>query len=487
MKLLDPNLNGVLVDAGCRPLSNNHESVTNPHRRVGGLFRPSRFAQRTRKDSSAWIHGVRLWLLPLALLCAKTAAFETMAYGPLQLQTTVEARVGLQYGTGINYGLGAIDDLTATERATIAVALEPKLSALWALDTSQIYGGISVVAATTSLDGEISGQFGRAGDQAFDSDNAYLGWRSGAFDISFGAQEFWVSDGFIIGDGNLDTGGADGQVWVVPFGAWRNSAILRFASGPWRGDAFWLRADVDFGHAEVVGINIENDSDFATVGAMYLEIVDGDTFNYDGINLWNLRATRIRIPGVEGLELFAEFALESGTDVDGGGRNNAASAWYFEGQYRFSVLPATPTLIYRYSRFSGDELDTPDNEEYRGLFYTFLKREFDSWYQGEIAGEYHLFNQNQITHMVKLKVQASNELALSVYYYRHDLEEPQYLGTPLKSTAWADEVNLSVEYTLGERFFCYAGVAWSRPDTAARTLFGDDDFTVVQTLFYYAF
>ena len=168
MKFLDPNLNTALVDARCRALRNNHESFTNPLQGMGGLLGLPRVSQRIHQDSSGWIHCVRLWLLPLALLCAKTAAFETMAYGPLQLQTNVEARVGLQYGTGINYGLGAFDDLAATERATIALALEAKLSAHWALDTSQIYGGISVVAATTSLDGEISGQFARAGDQAFD-------------------------------------------------------------------------------------------------------------------------------------------------------------------------------------------------------------------------------------------------------------------------------------------------------------------------------
>ena len=427
------------------------------------------------------------WPLLLTLLFGKAIAFEPVNYGPLDLQANLEARMGLQYGTGINFGAGAFDAATETERANLSVVLEPKLAARWHTNRGEFYGGISIAAAMTSLDGELSGQFARAGDQALDFDDTYIGWRSGVLDISLGAQEFWVSDGFIIGDGNLDTGGSEGQYWVVPFGAWRNSAILRIDHDGWRADAFWLRADAYFGHAEVVGLNVEREVAFATIGAMYLEVINGDALNYDGINLWNMRATGIRIPGVDALELFAELAWETGTDNDAGGRDNDAFAWYLEGQYRFSELRWTPILTYRYSRFSGDDPDTPDNEEYRGLFYTFLKREFDTWYQGEVAGEYHLFNQNQITHMLKLKGYLTDEFAVAAYYYRHDLEEPQYLGTPLTSSTWADEVNLSLEYTLGERLFGYAGVAWSRPDSAAKATLGAEDFTVVQMLLYYTF
>ena len=71
---------------------------------------------------------------------------------------------------------------------------------------------------------------------------------------------------------------------------------------------------------------------------------------------------------------------------DGGGRDNDAIGWYVEGQYSFPGLPWTPKLIYRYIRLSGDEADTPENEEYRGLFYTIFKRDWDTWFQGEIAG-----------------------------------------------------------------------------------------------------
>jgi hypothetical protein len=89
--------------------------------------------------------------------------------------------------------------------------------------------------------------------------------------------------------------------------------------------------------------------------------------------------------------------------------------------------------------------------------------------------------------MVKLRAFPRPGWILTFYYYRHDLEEPQFLGVPVDSTEWADEVNIGVEYYPGEHFYGYAGIAWSAPDDAAEQLFGDDDFTVIQTFLSFTF
>lgn len=113
---------------------------------------------------------------------------------------------------------------------------------------------------------------------------------------------------------------------------------------------------------------------------------------------------------------------------------------------------------------------------------TFYKREWDTWYQAEIAGKYNKFNSHQITQNAELRAFPRDNWATTVYDYRHDLEQPQCLDTPLSSRAWADEVNLSLEYFGGDRFYGYAGLAWSRPDRGAREFFGaNGDCTVVQT------
>lgn len=428
--------------------------------------------------------GVVLWAL-----AHPGAGFEPYQHGPLTAHVTLNTRLGFQYGSGINFGLGALDDDAESERSSFAASIEPKLELSWALSESLLYGGISVAAATTALDGEMSGQFARAGDDAIDTDEAHVGWRNALLDFAFGAQEFSVGDGLLIGDGNLDTGGEEGQYWVVPFQAWRNAAVLKVNTGPLRGDVFWLRSDRDFGDARVVGVNLETSAHAVpgTLGVMYMEILEGNRLNYDGMNVWDLRASDIKIPGIANLLIFGEFVRQAGTDADRRTANDAIG-WYLEAQYVFPALPGTPTFTYRYARFSGDELDTRQNEEYRGLFYGFYGREWDTWYQGEIAGEYHLFNQNQISQMVKFEVVPRPNWVLTFYYYHHDLEEPQFLGTPLASTRWADEINLGVEYFLGERFYGYAGALWSAPDDAAQQFFGEDqDFVILQTWLSYTF
>ncbi len=437
----------------------------------------------------------------IAQLCALLAlasganAFETISIGKANIKPSFGTLLGLQRGNGINYGLGALDSIGETERSVLYLALKPKLEATLALaptevaGASSVYGGVSFVAATTTLDGEISGQIARSGDQAFDTDHAFVGWRNDTIDLSVGGQEFSVGDGFIIGDGNFNQGGEDGQYWTGAFQSWRNSAVLKVNTKPLRADLFWLRTDQDFRDSRVAGINIETTTadTIGTFGAMYLEVLQGGAFNLDGIEAWDLRAARVKIPGIANLELFGEWVLERGTDKQAGGRPNDAVGWYVEAQYTFPALPWTPRFDYRYVRMSGDELSTPENEEYRGLFFTIFKRDWDTWYQGEIAGEYHLFNQNQVTQMFKLKTFPRPTWALTFYYYHHELEEPQYFGTPVSSTNWADELNVGVERFLGPRFYGYAGIAWSTPNTAAEEIFGDENFVVVQTFLSYTF
>ena len=430
-------------------------------------------------------------LLALAVLISTdhAIAFEPTTVGPVKAHATLNTRVGLRYGTGLNYGLGAFDAIGETERTALYLVAKPKLDLAWARDASEFYGAVSVVAATTTLDGELSGQFARSGDEVLDTDHAYVGWRNDIFDFSVGGQEFWVGDGWFIGDGNFNQGGEDGQYWTGAFSAWRNTAIMKVNTEPVRGEVFWLRSDNDFRDGRVVGINIETTTadTFGTLGFMYAEIIAGGAFHLNGINAWNVRGAQIKVPGIPNLELYGEFIRQVGTDVQGGGVDNEATGWYIEGDYALQNTPWAPVVAYRYARMSGDELNTPENEEYRGAYFTIFKRDWDTWYMGEIAGEMHLFNENQITQMVKIKAYPVPNWSLTFYYYHHELEEPQYFGAPVSSTDWSDELNFGVEYFPSEHFFGYAGIAWSTPGDAPKELWGDDDITVIQTFLSYTF
>ena len=406
----------------------------------------------------------------------------------LKIDPSFQTLVGMQRGTNINFGLGALDSVGETERSTLYVAMKPKFTAEYLLPESILYGGFSFVAATTTLDGEISGQIARSGDEAFDTDHAYLGWRKGVIDFSVGGQEFAIGDGFIVGDGNFNKGGENGQYWTGAFLSWRNSAILRVDTEPLRGDLFWLRTDSDFKDGRVIGLNVEHVSkSLGTVGFTYLSVLEGDAFNLRGMRAWSFRVADLMLPQLPNLKVFGEWVTERGNDKQGGGRKNRAFGWYIEGQYSFPNLMWKPKIGYRYVDLSGDKASTPENEEYRGLYYTIFKRDWDTWYQGEIAGEYHLFNQNQETQMFKIKLFPAATWAVTLYYYTHELSEPHYFATQVSNTDWAKEINFGVEKFISDRFYGYVGVAWSNPDAAAKEVFGDKDFTVVQTYLSFTF
>lgn len=434
---------------------------------------------------------MRLVATVLALLAAPAAALEPREWLGWTLVPSLEMRLGLQWAEGINYGFGAIDTPGETRRSALAISLEPRLALSRALGAGEFYGGVSLVGATTQLDGELSGQFARAGSKAVETEDAFFGWRTGSIDVSVGAQTYTVGDGLVIGNGNFDTGPDNGNFWVGPFDAWRNSAIIKLALAPGlAAEAFWLRADDDFGDARVVGANLKSiDHPRGRFGAMVLQVLEGSAFNFDGVKLLNLRALDVKLPAMPSLTLYGELILQRGRDVDGGGVDNRGLGGYLEAAWQLpGGLAWAPVLTYRYAYFSGDDPETPRNEGYRSMFFGFYLRAWDTWYQGEVAGEYHLFNQNQVTQMLKLRTFPRRDLAATVYWYRHDLAERNYFGVPLDSRAWADEINAGVEYFRGERIYIYAGMAWSKPDRAAEQFFGDDEgFAIVQTWMRFRF
>lgn len=438
----------------------------------------------------------RLLAILLAGACTASPARTLYDANGLKLDGSLNLRLGFRHGENINYGLGAVrgfGSLTPTgetSRNDLQMAIKPALLAEYALDGGEIYAGFLPVAATTTLDGELSGQFARSGDQATAIDSAYLGYRRGVIDISYGPQDFSVGDGFIIGDGIFNQGHDDGQYWTGAFSAWRNAGVLKVNTAPVRADAFWLRADGDLGDARVAGLNVEGSDGerFGRLGLMYFTIFDDNgVAGFDGMHVYGVRGADLHWPSLPQLKLYGEYVAQRGENQRTG-QDNEGDAWYVESSYQFVSAPWKPRLYYRFAHFSGDDLATPEIEEYRGLFFTIFKRDWDTWYHGEIAGEFHLFLQNQVTHMAKLRVYPTATTSVGLWYYNHSLDTPQYFGMPLTETEWSDELNLAVEYTPDDRFYWYGAIAWSTPGPAARQVYGHGrDMYVLQTYISYTF
>lgn len=433
--------------------------------------------------------------LASALVALPGGAYELINQHGLHAEASLNARLGLRQGYGLNFGFGALTGFGAlrsstgeTERTDLQLSLKPSLKTAYTLGDSKLYGGVSVVAATTTLDGELSGQFARAGDRALDTDAAYIGWQRGVLDLSYGGQPFTLGDGLVVGDGNFNQGHDNGQYWIGAFESWRNTAILKLNTSPLRADVFWLRTDQDLGDSRVVGFNLENSQTerWGKLSVMAFEIIDDRGVGLEGMQVWGIRGGDLHRPTWTGLRLYGEYVRQAGQS-DLTGIENDAHAWYLEPSYQFLSWRWTPRLYYRYSHYSGDDAATLDNEEYRGLFFTFGKRDWDTWYQGEINGEFFLFNENQVTQMLKVKAYPNERCAVMAMVYHHALDTPQYFGLPTTNTNWSDEVNLEFEFYPNERLYGLAGIAWAKPNRGAKDIFGDDPQLVFELFLSYTF
>lgn len=435
-------------------------------------------------------------LLAWTVLGAASAqGYEVFNQDGLSASANLKTLAGFRHGENINFGLGAVrgfGSLASTgeqSRNDLEMAIKPGLNVEYALNNATLYGGSTAVAAITTLDGELSGQFARSGDYAINVDSAYLGWRNPWLDVSYGAHEFSLGDGFIVGDGNFNQGHDNGQYWIGAFTAWRNTGVVKVNTKPVRADLFWLRTDNDLGDSRVAGFNIENSitERFGQLGVLYFKVYDDNGLNgFAGARVTGVRGQDIHWPTLPALKLYGEYVQQRG-EVSRTGQKLDANAWYGEINYQFNDLPWTPRLYYRYAYFSGDDPQTPAFEEYRAMFFTIFKRDWDTWYQGEVAGEFFLFNENQRTQMVKLKVFPNTRWAYGLWYFHHELATEQYFGLPTHATEWANEVNISAEFFPDDRLYWYVGCAFATPGEAAREVFGDANQLVLQTFISYNF
>ncbi len=437
-------------------------------------------------------HRHRLVPLPLALLAGISTLAGPVAaeigFNPadgLTLTLEFEAGIGGFTTRGTNFGAGRIDAETGEEGGDTSWAegyLKPALGAVYGSGSGTLYGGLSAVAAFTAGEGEPTGTLS-GGDSESGVETAFVGWRSGdrfadalgqdALDLSYGAQDFEVGDGFLIKDGRLDRG----AYWLAPRTAFRRAALARVNTAPVRGDLFYLAADETQDDTELAGINLEYVAEgIGTLAAMYFHVVDSGTPTLfgprAGMDVWSLRATELSPPGLPNLALWGEYVAEGGSGRE---VRYDADAWYLEGRYTLADLPWTPALSYRFARFSGDA--DPEDGVVRAFdpFFYGYTRGWGTWYQGEVTGEYLLFNSNEVVHMLHLSASPSEAVGLGAILYRFSLQEPNYNGTPVSNRHFTDEIDLYLDWSIGKHVSLSLAYGIAFPGPAAKEAFGDDE------------
>jgi Alginate export len=443
---------------------------------------------------------VGLGALALVLSGGPGQAIELLQNGGLSVEAGLEVGAAFLDTENTNFGAGRVDLKSGDNTGDAQWGegyLKPSLDLAYETEArGTLYGGASAVGALTVGDGDAGG-FTDGGDKQLDVEGLYAGWRSGelladslgedALDLSLGRQDFHVGDGFLIWDGNVDNEG-DGAYWLAPRSAFKMTGLIRVHVEPVSGQLFYLKGDSDNGDTEVVGVNLDYQPGFGTLGATYLDIID-DEGDFDaavpreGMQALALRLNDVRWPDFEDANLYAEYVQEFG---NGDNADYRAYAFYVEPAYTFSWLPWTPTLAYRFAYFSGDSDPGDDRrKDFDPLFYE-GDRTWGTWTQGEIVGNYLLFNSNQINHMVQLSASPTEAVSIGAIYYHFDLAEKNYYGTPVSDRDFADEVDVYTDWTITDNISVGALYGVAFPGDAAKEVFGADDpfhlFEVYATL-----
>ena len=341
--------------------------------------------------------------------------------------------------------------------------------------TQTLYGRIDAVQANTFEGYDAAGTNAGLGDvSSLRIDKAYVGWRSGNLfsslgedflDISLGRQIYKAGTLFLFGS----EGGAGYNRAAYYLGGRRSAdftAIAKFKSGPWSGDLFFFDNDSPFpANTQATGLTLDYAfSDNGSIGGS-LATLDADSASRDEMRLYDIRGSIKPFAAAGGPALLQPLTLNGELVVeDRDDDQETGLGWYVSASYQWNTVAWKPELTYRYSSF---------DEEYDVLFYS--ATDWGSWFQGEITGEYDLFNMNQDIHMLRLKVQPVESVAVSLFYYNFNLHSPSAVNAGVTSDDYADEWNLTVDWTVNDHLSLYWVGAYSTPDAGAEQRFGDDE------------
>ncbi|THG77111.1 hypothetical protein E5198_17090 [Pseudomonas sp. A-1] len=412
-----------------------------------------------------------------------TWAHELYAQGDSQLSADLEAVFGVFHSAESYAQSGTLEEgSTSWQEAYLKYGLSGSQGLSAAGD--QLYGKFNWVSSGTFGDGDAAG-WSNGSERTTKIEDAYLGWRSGqrfsalgenGVDISLGRQNIVIGDGFLvsgdalnfgdeIADGMLDRGGA---YYLTGRKAFDQTAVLRLGGDTGlRSDLMWLKSNNRAqGKAEMAVATLEQVSDKGTVGLTYLDVLDTDE-EFDFIGRKGIRTYSLRgqgNAGVDNMFLAGEYAHQ---DRNGDDEN----AWYLEAGWTFADLPWSPSVNYRYSRFSAD---------YDPLFYG-NGRALGTWFQGEVASNYAgPFNNNTQVHHVGIKASPMEGLSVGALLYDFDT-----LETDNRLNLSGQELNLYAEWGVSEHLFVMPVLGFYKPDVDASnggTQLGNDDTNVYAQL-----
>ena len=364
-----------------------------------------------------------------------------------------------------------------------------------------LYGKLSGVASKTW------------GTDAFDArdqgaitlEEGYLGFRTTGpgtnIDVSLGPRELQLGTGMLISNGGA-SGFGRGALKFGPRKAWKRAAIARLTRGGRTITGYFIQPNElpsNDGHNQLAGADVRYDAksgDF--IGLTYINVVRSDSpyiraafgglgpptiipGGRDGTNAINLYFRGSRRQGaLRNWFVTGDLAYEWNNRIN-------MSAWAARAQlgYNFAKAPWTPSLIYTYKIFSGDDPTTRKLERFDPLYY---EGSPGAWASGAKSSMVFI-NTNLRVHELTLTVQPSAKDALTLRYAHINVDKlasPIQFGqaTRLVSTPdgfnlitgvtkphLSDDVFLEYNHIFSDNVFLTAGISASMPGAGIRASF----------------
>lgn len=360
----------------------------------------------------------------------------------------------------------------------------------------EYYGEFNFVATSTQ-DIDAAGSNVDYGDTSeVWAEKAYAGWRSGTrwadlgkdfLDVSFGRQQYVVGNGFLFFS-QSSNGGDRGGYWLGIRKSADLAGIVQINYENLGVDLVYLEADDQDSSddpnndTKVGGITLDYAlGDFGSIGGGYYS-VSAEEKPRDGMDLLDLRFNITPFKKYMPDSLFAPLSFNGEyVDQDNGDALDAAG-WYLSAQYGFDKIAWSPSVTYRYASFEGDDLGSNKNENYDPLFYGFY--DWGYWFQGEVLGEYVLSNSNLNSSMVQVALDPTDSLHVNLFYYHFELDQAESFG--VQSDKFADEWNITLDWTVNDYLMFSVVGAYVNPDDGAEEYTGGDDgwaYVMFQTSF----
>jgi hypothetical protein len=288
-----------------------------------------------------------------------------------------------------------------------------------------------------------------------------------ALELTVGRAPYQLGHSLLIGDGAVE-GSTRGGYWTNARKAFGFASIARLHTAHHRVEAFYLVRDeipeAD-SHTRVAGVNYEARlTKTTTLGATYLRFWANDREpQRNDLNVYNLRAYTVPIPGFQQLSFEFEYAAERNRDV------LDSNAWNVQAAYELSDVKWTPKVSYRYAYFQGDNPATATSEAWDPLLPGFY--DWGTWWQGEIAGEYFVSNSNLISHQARLHLAPSQTLGTGLILYDFLADQPASIAPGVTAKDVAVEVDWYADWKFYKHFTTSLVVAFANPGKVVQQVY----------------